>query len=225
MTIRAGRPWGEPTLLPVGSPVANSDAELAAIASELLPGLLGSDADAGTPRFLAAEPPLVALTGGDLHRTVGSPKRSVSQLQAGEGIALPIDLGVVTLLNHEESRHIFAAHLIATSDPVGRLWKGRTVIIMNAAFRGAENLAPRGHPNDGRLDVIDGELRRRDRRRALERTYAGAHVPHPDLKESRVRQLIVESGAALTIVCDAVPLGTARRFSICCIADALRILV
>lgn len=71
---------------------------------------------------------------------------------------------------------------------------------MNAAFRGAENLAPRGHPNDGRLDLIDGQLASHlDRRRAHKRTYAGSHVPHPNLEETRVRDISISNETELYV--------------------------
>ena len=59
MTIEKGRPWGEAATLPVGAPVARSDAELRALIE---------------PAWRAGEPvPVVGLLGGDLCRTLGGP--------------------------------------------------------------------------------------------------------------------------------------------------------
>lgn len=208
MTIKRGEPWGEPGVLPADAPVAHSDDELAT--------LFSTDPSSK----------VIGLVGGDLHRTVGSPKRSIEQLRNGDGMALPVDLGLVEYMTEQgTARRIFAAHLVATSDRRGRLWKGRTVTVMNAAFRGDENLAPRGHPNDGRLDVIDGELDSLDRRRARERARSGTHVPHPQLHESRVREMQIDDSGPLYLVGDGKPLVTTRSFKVSCLADAVTIVV
>lgn len=224
MTIRAGEPWGEPLVLPRKAAVAQDDAELARLANHLLG--VGADEPLPDPATDRGARPVIGLVGGDLHRTLGSPNRDAEQLRSGAGMGFPMDLGLVTVTNPAgTSRQLFAAHLVATSDRRGRLWKGRTVIVMNAAFRGIQNLAPRGHPNDGRLDVLDGQLGLRDRRRALERAPAGAHVPHPSLHERRVRSLEVSSPRPLHLWADGVSLGSATGFTVNCLADALTVVL
>ena len=58
---------------------------------------------------------------------------------------------------------------------------GRVVAVMNAQFLGTWDVAPRSHPNDGRLDVVDvaPSLSGTDRWRARRRLPSGTHVPHP----------------------------------------------
>lgn len=217
MTIERGKPWGGPMTLPRSAPVVASDAELASLVRRHL------DRN-GDP--VKGDPIVVGVTGGDLHRTLGSPRRDPQDLYDGEGMGFPIDVGVLTAdeLDHG-APFVFAAHLIATASRRGVLWRGRTIIVMNAAFRGAENLAPRGHPNDGRLDLIDGRLGLVDRRRALRRTTTGSHVPHPDLKVAHLRDRHFDSDEPLVVHLDASPVGRMRSFSVRCIPDAATIVV
>ena len=90
-----------------------------------------------------AIPPL-RLSSGDLWRTVGSPAPG----SAEDAWLFPADLGVADLDGEERC---FVAHLVARRS----WWRGRVVGVMNAQFVGTWDVAPRSHPNDGRLDVVD----------------------------------------------------------------------
>ena len=57
---------------------------------------------------------------------------------------------------------------------------------MNAAFLGSWNVAPRAHPGDGRLDVLEADLGWGDRWKARQRLPGGTHVPHPGIAQRRV---------------------------------------
>ena len=161
VTIRRGQDWGEPTTLDEDTPVFHDDASAAAAVQEAF--------DVG------ATLPTIALVGGDLHRTLGSPHRLESDLRAGRGVRFPIDLGVMTF-DDGRSPRVFLSSVVAH---VGRqLWSGRTVTVMNGSFCGGLDLGPRAHPNDGVLDVVDGTLSRRDARRAMIRAATG-HAPSP----------------------------------------------
>lgn len=216
MTIRKGEPWGEPGALDPDAPVFDTDAA----ASEWL-----------QPKLLVAEDGSFAaemgLVGGDLHRTLGSPRHDEADLRAGRGMRFPVDVGVVEFEAPDggSQRAVFLAHLVATADARGRWWHGRTVAVMNAAFVGDANLGPRAHPNDGRLDVTDGELSWGDRRRAASRAPAGAHVPHPALRERRVRELALDEGSLFHLRADGRDLGPARRVVLRCVPDAVTIVV
>ncbi|MCB1257865.1 MAG: hypothetical protein KDB26_12210 [Microthrixaceae bacterium] len=228
MTIKRGQPWGDAVTLPNDAPVANTDADLAALIQADLDakGLAIAETSSCDHAGGHGISPIIGLTGGDLHRTLGSPSHSVDDLRSGAGMGFPMDLGVVEFdAPSGLSACLFVAHLIATSDPRSRLWKGRSVILINAAFRGTQNLAPHGHPNDGRLDLIDGSLGWLDRKRALERVYAGAHVPHPQLKESRVRSVGVSEESGLHIWADGIYVCTATEFTVNCLSDAFTVVV
>lgn len=226
MTIRKGQPWGKTMSLPEDALIASTDSELADHVSESYPAADIFDAAV----TLSASEIVLGVVGGDLHRTLGSPTHTPEELRNGAGVGFPIDLGVVRFTvsgEAGEGHHygLFAAHLIATSRSSRSLWAGRTVIAMNAAFRGAENLAPRGHPNDGRLDLIDGQLAPLDRRRAHKRTYAGSHVPHPNLEETRVRDISISNETEFYVELDSSSRIRARHFQIRCISDAVTVIV
>jgi hypothetical protein len=185
--IRRGQEWARPfpghREAALGWPRAKCDAEVA--------------------RHAAAGQEIVVLVGGDLHRTLGSPR--AERIEEGTAMAFDIDLGVVRV--DGGPARLFAAHLIAGSQP---WWRRRTVVVMNAAFVGAANLGPRAHPGDGFLDVTDGRLGWRDRRRARQRWGAGAHLPHPALRTTRTERLEIDLGDAVPLWLDGVRIGTAR---------------
>ena len=88
----------------------------------------------------------------------------------------------------------FFAALIngAASHVVGRRlssrFRGEVLFVMNAQFLGPYDIAPRGHPNDGRVEVLKvaSSMSWRVRRRALQRALTGTHVPHPLISTSVV---------------------------------------
>src|SRR3546814_16590601 len=60
-------------------------------------------------------------------------------------------------------------------------WRGRVVAALNAQYRGEWDVAPRGHLNDGRLDVLDADLPLDERLQVRGRLKTGTHLPHPPL--------------------------------------------
>lgn len=224
MTIERGKPWGSPVQLDESAPVVTSDAELADVIRGHICGTGAPSDEQGI---------VVGVRGGDLHRTLGSPRHTADELRSGKGIGFPIDVGVLepdAVTEHHDhdtdtGALLFVAHMVATTSRRGTLWNGRTVIAMNAAFRGEQNLAPRSHPNDGRLAVIDGRLGLVDRRRASTRTSTGSHLPHPDLTVRHIRQGHFTADRPLWVRLDGRMIGTVRSFALRCIADAATIVV
>ncbi|MFN0090967.1 MAG: hypothetical protein ACKVWR_11980 [Acidimicrobiales bacterium] len=172
MTIQRGLPWGEAAgPLPPDAPLATSDRELTQIVARAR---------------AAGEPvPPIGLLGGDLWRTLGG-LADDRRIRSREAMHLPIDLGVATLEPSGEER-LFSAHAVARS----RGWRGPFAAAFNAEHLGAWKAAPRAHPNDGLLEVIQGELALDQRLKARRRLPTGAHLPHPGLR--------VERRAALTL--------------------------
>ena len=118
----------------------------------------------------AGEPvPALGLLGGDLCRAVGG-TGDEARLREG-GTVLPVDLGAVLV---DGRLHWFVAHLVARRG----WWRGRIVAAMNAQHVGAWDVAPRGHPNDGRLDVLDA-------RPAARRPVEGPAAPGAPAPTSR----------------------------------------
>lgn len=204
MTVRRGEDWGRPGALEPGAPVADDDAEAAE--------LLAARWSPGGPA------PEIGLLGGDLHQCVGAPHHDESDLRDGRAMRLPMDLGTVRIDGGPP--RAFVAHLIAVESPRGRLWSSRTVTVMNGSFCEGANLGPRAHPNDGRLDLVDGSLPRGQRSTGRRRSLTGTHVPHPDLVERRSAHHVVESAAPLHVRLDGRTVGRGHRLEIDCHADA-----
>lgn len=209
MTIRKGVEWGEPGALSAGAPVFDDDRSV----SRAL------EAARREGRAL----PEAGLVGGDLHRTLGSPRHGEAGLRAGEGRRLPVDVGFVRLADGSE--HLFVAHLIAHERRHRRWWAGRTVVVMNGDVAGELRLGPRAHPNDGRLDVTDGRLPAGQRRAGRHRARSATHLPHPDLTVRRVERLVVDHDRGLHVWVDGEHVGTSPSLEVECLADRLVVVV
>jgi diacylglycerol kinase family enzyme len=113
--------------------------------------------------------------------------------------------------------HWFLAHLVAR-----RSWlRGRVVVAANAAFIGDWNIAPRAHPGDGRLDLLDGDPPLGDRWKARRRLASGTHLPHPDIAVRRVTAAQIDLDRPTPIALDGSRVGTARSLSIRVEPDAV----
>ncbi len=199
MTIRKGEPWGEPGPLPPHGVLVRSDREARAIV---------------TAARRADEPiPPLGLLGGDLCRTLGG-TGDEDRLRSDSAMRLPVDLGAVLL---DGRLHWFVAHLVARRS----WWRGRVVAVMNAQFLGAWDVAPRGHPDDGRLDVLDADLPLDERWQVRARLRSGTHVPHPRIHEQRVTALQVDLDRPTPVFLDGDELGPATALAIRVEPDAL----
>lgn len=166
MTVEKGVPWGAPGPLPATAVVVRSDAEARA-ALEL----------ARTER---RDLPPLGLLGGDLCRTLGG-RGDEARLRSGDVHLAPADLGEVLL---DGRVRYFVAHVVVRKG----WWRGPLVAAMNAQFIGAWDVAPRAHPGDGLLDVVevDASMGVGERWKAWRRLPAGAHLPHPKIAVRRV---------------------------------------
>lgn len=203
MTIRKGENWGGPGRLPDDGVVVTSDRQASAIITEA--------------RRTKSPIPVLGLAGGDLARSVGA-TGDVDRLRSDVAQELPVDLGSVLV---DGRLHWFVAHLVARN----RWWGGRFVVAMNAEYLGTWKLAPRGHPNDGRLDILDGNLTIDDRLKARSRLPRGEHIPHPRIATRQVNSFQVEFDRPTPIYLDGERCGTARTLSIRVEPDALRCVV
>jgi hypothetical protein len=203
VTIEKGQPWGEAMALPGGSPVVRSDEALRALVEE--------HRRAGRPL------PPVGLLGGDLHRTLGGVGNREDRLWAGDAVGFPVDLGCALV---DGRQHWFVAHLIARNRTWTRAWAA-----FNAQWFERLNLAPRGHPNDGRLDIVDSRLSLGQVPVVARRARLGAHLPHPGITTRRVAADQVELDRPLDVLADGVHLGRARTISVRLEPDALTVVV
>jgi hypothetical protein len=204
VTIEKGQPWGREgaVLGPAGIEVhRDREASQAVEAAR----------QAGAPL------PELGLLGGDLCRTVGG-RGLAARLRDGSGVELPVDLGVAVLDGVE---HCFVAHLVARRS----WWRGRVVVAMNAQWIGDWDVAPRGHPNDGRLDVLDGSPSIDDRLKARSRLATGTHLPHPSIAERRVASIELAFDAPTPVWLDGERVAVVRRATVAVEPDALRCVV
>jgi diacylglycerol kinase family enzyme len=98
---------------------------------------------------------------------------------------------------------------------------------MNAQYLGDWDVAPTGHPNDGRLDVVDASpaFGLRDRWRARSRLLVGTHVPHPGIATRRVRELDEHLDPSLKVWVDGLYEGEVAHLRVECLPDHLTVVV
>jgi len=82
--------------------------------------------------------------------------------------------------------------------------------------------APRAHPGDGLLDVIEvsESMNLRQRIMARRRSRTGSHLPHPDISTTRVRDLRRSFDESLTIFVDGASAGVSRHLDVAVVAAA-----
>ena len=137
----------------------------------------------------------------------------------GQVSEFTVDLGVVTVAGEE---HWFVSHVVARRS----WWRGEVVAAMNAQFVGAWDVAPRGHPNDGRLDLVRvQDLSVSDRWKAWRRLPSGSYLPHPGIEVRPVTELDLALAEPLTVRVDGVATGTADRLVLRVEPDALTVCV
>jgi diacylglycerol kinase family enzyme len=83
-------------------------------------------------------------------------------------------------------------------------------------------VAPRAHPNDGLVDLVEfaAAMGPGERWKAWRRLPAGAHVPHPAIKARRASAFQLDAGGRHVWI-DGVDLGPAGTLSVRVEPDAL----
>jgi hypothetical protein len=197
MTIRKGDPWGEPAQCPPGIKVVSTDRDL----RDWVIWHRTRDLDI----------PPIGVAGGDLARTCGG----------ASGTALPsvkvtVDAMRVTLDDGAPTWGV--AHVVARRE----WWRNDIALVMNAQFFGPYDVAPRSHPNDGRLDVvrIDAAMSLRDRLQARQRARTGSHLPHPHIASRAQAEVDLEFDQSMVVWIDGVRCGTARLLRVDAEPDA-----
>lgn len=202
MTVEKGRDWGDLGPARDDLVVVAGDPEAAAVVA-------AAEAE-GRPT------PPIGLLGGDLCRVLGG-RGDEARLRAG-GTAVRVDLGQAVL---DGEAHLFVAHLVARR----AWWSGPFAAVMNAEHVGDLDLAPRAHPGDGRLDVLEGRLGVGDRFEARRRARTGTHLPHPDLRVTRVAAWEATWTRPMPIRLDGRPVGRFREVAVTLRPDALDVVV
>lgn len=202
MTVEKGSAWGEAGPLPADGVLVSTDAEARAVVEEA--------------RRAGGAPPPLGLVGGDLCRTLGG-RGDRDRLRSRQAVRVPLDLGVALL---DGRRFVFVAHLVARRS----WWWGPVVAVMNAQYIGPWDVAPRAHPGDGRLDVLDvsAAFGLGDRLRARRRLPSGTHVPHPGIARQHTTAWSTDLGRPTPIWLDGERVTTARHVAVRVEPEALR---
>jgi hypothetical protein len=203
VTIRKGVAWGAPGGLPANGVVVRSDAEARSVVT-------------AARRAGDAVPPL-GLLGGDLCRTWGG-TGDERRLRSGEAVTFPCDLGSVLL---DGRQHWFVSHLVARRG----WWRGRALLAMNAAWIGSWNVAPRCHPNDGLLELLDARVPVGERLKVRARLPLGDHLPHPAIRSQRTKAEQLTFERPLPIRLDGQLVAEASDIVLRIEPDALTIVV
>lgn len=203
MTVEKGRDWGGVGALPDDGVVVRTDAEARAVVT--------------AARRANEEVPPLGLLGGDLCRTVGG-RGDEARLRSDVATRLTVDLGSVLV---DGRLQWFVAHLV-----VRRGWLGGPLFgAFNAQWLGDWDVAPRAHPGDGQLEVVEVTMSTADRLKARRRLPLGTHVPHAGIRIRRADALQHDVTKGQSVWLDGDRLGPARALSIRLEPDAVRIVV
>ena len=202
MTIRNGQPWGQIGSLPESGVVIESDSELRTVVLECM--------RSGTPV------PVFGLLNGDLWRAVGAPVGGINRLKGEKAQTVSIDLVEVRL---DEQTNWFCSHMLIRN----RLWHGNAAAVMNSEWIGPWRVAPRAHPNDGKVDILEGALPLGQRVIARQRIRTGDHIPHPKIKVSQKSAWSTTSGALSNVYLDGQKVGNFKAIKLQVLPDALTV--
>ena len=197
MGVNRNEDWGALGMVPEDAQTAGSNADLLKVLGDLNSASVG------------------VLTGGDLCRTLGGRGRACP---GGEATLVDIDVGEALV---DGRLHRFVSHFVVRpSRHPGRWW-----VAANAAHRGRWNLAPRAHPGDGLLDVLDASLSWAEVPAAWRRLGVGVHVPHPGIREERTTATQGSFDRSARAWLDGRPIGGVDRLSVRVQPGALRVAI
>ena len=203
MAIERGQQWGSQLVVPVDLVQASSDVELA--------------------EYIARGKKNIAVTDGDMWRTIGAGAQVVA---AGEmAMCLPIDVMKVDYqIDGIATTKLAVAHVVTRESNTRGGWlRGEVSVIANAQFLDRWDIAPRGHPNDGRVELtqVNRAMGVRQRVAARPRLRTGTHIPHPLIETKSVKSFercfAQESRQILWI--DRQCIGRVQRLSIEVMSD------
>lgn len=199
MAIRRGGDWGEVSPAPSDLSWFTDDRSAANHVAET------SDTRLGLQR-------------GDMARTLGA---------SGDGptIRFTIDLLRVTWEGERgEASALALAHVVVRRR---RGWTGPIVAVMNGQYMGEWDVAPRGHPNDGRAELIevDSTMSVGQRWIARRRLPLGTHVPHPSIRVATRDRAEWTFDQDRELVVDGVSMGGTRMLRVEVIPDGAEVWV
>jgi hypothetical protein len=215
--IRPGQDWGSPATGAPDVEVAGDDAALAAA--------VGAGPADPLVRFVPA-------AGSDVARAVGlddrSPRRTALPLDALAlaGGRLVCNMAVLGTPPDRLRWWTAATALTVAVDGVP-VFAGRAtgVVIATGEFLRGHDLAPRGHPGDGRAEVQVYAARRSERRGLRARLTTGTHVPHPRVTQRAGTHIEIRAAKARPLELDGAAAGRVEVLIVRVVPRAYRLLV
>ena len=205
MVIQRGQSWGSEGIAVHDLVWASSDVELA--------------------KHISAGRKDVAVSGGDMWRTIGSRSRRV--LPGETAMCLPIDVMHVEYQNVTGDRltKMAVANVVVRPANVRGGWlRGEISVVANAQFLRKWDVAPRGHPNDGRVELtqVSRAMGLRQRWAARSRLRTGTHLPHPLINAKSVPSFVTnfDEGSQQVLWIDQQRIGQVKNVTIEVISDA-----
>lgn len=203
MPIERGKDWGDDAPRGLVDVIARTDAEVRTVVEESWA--------AGT------EVPSIALLGGDLWRALGSPVGGLQRIRSRDAKMVPIDAAQVRL---DDRSCVAVAHVFCMKS----WWRGPITAVMNSEWRDTWRVAPKAHPNDGRFDLLEGDLPIRERWLARSRLRTGDHLPHSGIRSERVTHLERTFERPFRIRIDGVDEGRHRSIAVRVVPDAFNVI-
>ena len=205
MVIQRGQSWGSVGIAVDDLVWASSDAELA--------------------KHISAGRKDVAVSGGDMWRTIGSRSRRV--LPGETAMCLPIDVMHVeyqTVSGDLLTKMAVANVVVRPANVRGGWLRGEISVVANAQFLRKWDVAPRGHPNDGRVELtqVSRAMGLRQRWSARSRLRTGTHLPHPLINAKSVPSFVTnfDEGSQQVLWIDQQRIGQVKSVTIEVISDA-----
>jgi YegS C-terminal NAD kinase beta sandwich-like domain len=218
--IEKGEPWERPAGGPAAWQVEGDDAALAAAVRDQRGVRVGFRPDPTS----------------DLARAIGLPA----------GSSAGMELGIDALAVVADGRELFAVNMVVVGTAPDRAgWFTRApdlrltvdgrlvhdgpataVVIASGQFLRGNDVVPRGHPGDGRVEVQVYAVGRGERAGVRRRLPLGAHLPHPEVTQTGGRRIeVVGARRPLTLEVDGVEVPAAARTTVEVVAEAFLIVV
>jgi hypothetical protein len=226
MSIRRGEEWSRPATAAADADLEGDDAALARWAVTRPGGLVAfrPDSRSDIARALGLTPG--AVPGGD--REVELDAIAVRAADGADG-AVPAVAANMVVLGTPPDRLGRLSRSVATRIVVdGAAWFDgdlTTAVVANGQFLRGLDVAPRGHPGDGRLEVQAYHLAPGERRGMRARLGSGTHLPHPRIGQQQARRVEIRARRPLALEVDGARHGRVGSIDLEVVAGAFRLLV
>ncbi len=218
--MRPGDPWGVPATGDSEAEGAGGDAELARLAGEH-PGVRLHFTPDGGCDFARA----IGLT----PQSTGSWEVTVDLFRVGDGRTTErLGVNLLTVGTRPDRIRRWTRTFPCTVTVDGRsVHEGpaTTVVVANGQYLAGNDVVPRGHPGDGRLEVQVYALAAGERRAMRARLGSGTHLPHPRILIGTGRRVEILAARPIGAELDGVALPEATARSAQVVPEALRLLV